>query len=69
MAEEKNLERAREQEANGLQAVLNKRALQEALVQLIVMRNLSYNAVEWPELQALLMTVNYTVEPLLRQFT
>ncbi|KAK9320273.1 hypothetical protein V1517DRAFT_329795 [Lipomyces orientalis] len=67
MAEEKNLALAREREANGLQAVLNKQALQQALVQLIVLRNLPYNAVEWPELQALLMTVNYTVGPLLKQ--
>jgi hypothetical protein len=49
-----------------LRAVLNKQAFQEALVQLIVLRNLPYNAVEWPELQALLMTVNYTVEDLLK---
>jgi hypothetical protein len=32
------------------------------LAQLIVMRNLPHNAVKWPELQALLLSVNYCCE-------
>src|SRR5205809_628787 len=55
------------QEEKVLQAVLNKQALQEALVQLIVLQNLPYNAIEWPELQALLIIVNYAVKDLLKQ--
>lgn len=48
-----------------LKSVINKQALSEALVQLIVIHNLPHTAVEWPELQAVLMTVNYMVEDVL----
>jgi hypothetical protein len=36
--------------------------LRDAFVQLIVVRNLPYDAVTWPELRALLLAVNYTCE-------
>lgn len=36
--------------------------VREALAQLIVVRNLPFEAVTWPELRALLLSVNYTCE-------
>ena len=45
-----------------LQEAINYKAFNKALVQLITIQNLPYNAVTWPELHALLMTVNYTAE-------
>jgi hypothetical protein len=36
--------------------------IRDAFAQLIVVRNLPYKAVTWPELQALLLAVNYTYE-------
>src|SRR5438552_3473727 len=49
-----------------LRKVLNQKVINEALVQLIAVRNLPYNCMTWPELHALLMTVNYMVEDVLR---
>jgi hypothetical protein len=45
-----------------LQNALDKTAVIEALVQLITVQNLPYNCSQWPELHALLMAVNPTVE-------
>lgn len=42
--------------------VLNKELFLNALVQLICVRNLPHNCVEWPELRALLLTVNWACE-------
>jgi len=39
--------------------------VREALTQLIVLRNLPFEAVSWPELQALLLSVNYACEDVL----
>lgn len=50
------------QEERTLRAAINRDAFNEALVQLITLRNLPHNAATWPELHALLMTVNYTAE-------
>ena len=36
--------------------------MRDALAQLIVVRNLPYEAVTWPELRSLLLLVNYTCE-------
>ena len=48
-----------------LKKSLHSKAFHEALVQLITLRNLPHRMVEWPEFQALLMTVNYTVNEIL----
>ena len=56
------LERAKE---NVLQRAVKQEKLNIALVKLITACNLPHNAVSWPELQRLLMTVNHTVEPML----
>ena len=48
-----------------LKKALNSKAFHEALVQLIILRNLPHRVVEWPEFQALLTTVNYTVDEVL----
>ena len=45
-----------------LRNALNPKAVVEALVQLVTVRNLPYNCSQWPELHALLMAVNYTAE-------
>jgi len=45
-----------------LKDVLNKRLFDEALVALVVKRNLSFRAVEWPELHALLKVANPTID-------
>ncbi len=50
------------QEERILRAAINHNTSNEALVQLITTQNLPYNAVTWPKLHALLMTVNYTAE-------
>lgn len=42
-----------------LREVINKDVVHEALAQLITVRNLPHNAVEWAELRALLLTVNW----------
>jgi hypothetical protein len=63
--EVQKLQKVEEREERVLKAAINERAVHEALVQLIAVRNLPYNAATWPELQALLMTVNYTVEEVL----
>ena len=59
------IKKIKQQEEEVLKHAINKEVLNEAFVRLITGCNLPYNAVEWPQLQALLMTVNYTVEPLL----
>jgi hypothetical protein len=59
------MEKIEKHEEEVLERAINKEALNEALVRLITGCNLPYNAVEWPQLQALLMTANYTIEPLL----
>lgn len=41
-----------------LQSVIKKEVVFEAMVQLIVMRNISFNAATWPELRGLLLSVN-----------
>ncbi|KAF4311338.1 hypothetical protein GTA08_BOTSDO13153 [Botryosphaeria dothidea] len=43
-----------------LRDALNPKAAIEALVQLVTVRNLSYNCSQWPELHALLLAVNHT---------
>jgi len=48
-----------------LRSAINHEAVNETLTQLITLRNLPYNTATWPELQALLTTVNYTVEDVL----
>ena len=45
-----------------LRESVNSALVRDALAQLIVVRNLPYDAVTWPELRALLLTVNYTCE-------
>lgn len=45
-----------------LRESVNPALVRDALAQLIVVRNLPYKAVTWPELRALLLTVNYTCE-------
>ena len=50
------------QEEEVLRKVLNPKAIREALIQLIAVRNLPYDCVKWPELQALRMKINYIVE-------
>ncbi|KAG7403397.1 hypothetical protein Forpe1208_v016448 [Fusarium oxysporum f. sp. rapae] len=45
-----------------LRAAVNRKAALEALVQLVTVRNLSYNCSSWPELHALIGAVNYTAE-------
>ena len=45
-----------------LQAAINREAFNKALVQLIAIRNLLYNAATWLELHTLLITVNYTTK-------
>ena len=61
LGDSKQVERE-EQEEKILREAINRKAFNEALVQLITIRNLPYNAASWPELHALLMTVNYTAE-------
>ena len=50
------------QEERTLGAAIDRDAFNEALVQLITLQNLPYNAATWPELHALLITVNYTAK-------
>jgi hypothetical protein len=50
------------QEEQILRNAVNPKAVIEALVQLVTVRNLPYNCSQWPELHALLMAVNYTAE-------
>ena len=50
------------QEERVLQAAINRDAFNKALIQLITLQNLLYNAATWLELHALLITVNYTAE-------
>ncbi|KAH7394652.1 hypothetical protein BKA66DRAFT_438462 [Pyrenochaeta sp. MPI-SDFR-AT-0127] len=45
-----------------LTSVINREAFKEALVRVIALHDLQFSCVEWPEFQALLMTVNYAVD-------
>src|SRR5579871_6914683 len=45
-----------------LREVINKDIVHEALAQLITVRNLLHNTVEWAELHALILTVNWAAE-------
>jgi hypothetical protein len=51
-------ERAAARDKIILKNVIEKEVIREALAQLIVVRNLPFNAVKWPELRALLLSVN-----------
>lgn len=55
-------EKLKERKEQILRECVSKPVVQEALAQLIVMRNLPYEAATWPELRALLLSVNYTCE-------
>ncbi|KAJ2972747.1 hypothetical protein NQ176_g6977 [Zarea fungicola] len=48
-----------------LRAAVNRKAALEALIQLVTVRNLSYNCSSWPELHALISAVNYTAQDLI----
>ena len=65
LAEQKQQTRLKEREEKVLQDAINNKAFIQALLQLIIVHSLPHRAVEWPELQALLMTINYTVETVL----
>jgi hypothetical protein len=54
---------ARQEET--LRAAVNRKAALEALIQLVTVRNLSYNCSSWPELHALICAVNHTAEDLI----
>lgn len=61
-AAQKKQEKLEGNEHRVLRSVINLNAFKEALVRLIALRDLPFTCVEWPEFQALLMTVNYAVE-------
>jgi hypothetical protein len=48
-----------------LKRAINQEAINEALTQLITVRNLSHHIVEWPELRALIHAVNYMADDVL----
>lgn len=48
-----------------LRTAVNRKAALEALVQLVTVRNLSYNCSSWPELHALICAVNHTANDLI----
>ncbi|KJZ69575.1 hypothetical protein HIM_11037 [Hirsutella minnesotensis 3608] len=48
-----------------LQAAVNRKAAIEALVQLVTVRNLSYNCCSWPELHAFVCAINHTADDLI----
>ena len=50
------------QKKNTLKESINSAILRDTFAQLIVVQNLPYDTVTWPELQALLLAVNYTCE-------
>ena len=52
-----------------LREYVNQSVIQEALAQLIVVRNLPYKAVFWLEFYALLLSVNYTCKEALISFS
>lgn len=49
-------------EQETLKKCIQKRVVREALAELIVTRNLPYEATTWPELRALLLSVNYMAD-------
>ena len=49
-------------EAEVLRSCIQKTVVREALAELIVARNLPYEATTWPELRALLLSVNYMAD-------
>ncbi|KJZ69425.1 hypothetical protein HIM_11198 [Hirsutella minnesotensis 3608] len=56
--------RSMEQEET-LRAAVNRKAAIEALVQLVTVRNLSYNCCSWPELHAFVCAINNTANDLI----
>lgn len=52
-------------EEETLRAAVNRKAALEALIQLVTVRNLSYNCSSWPELHALVCAVNYTAQDMI----
>ena len=63
--EEKQLQHLTAQQESVLRAAINRGAFYESLINFITRCNVPHNCVTWPEFQALLMTVNYTVEDVL----
>jgi hypothetical protein len=63
--EQKRITKLKAEEEEILRAAINKKVFHEALVQLITLRNLPHRMVEWAEFQALLATINYTVDEVL----
>ncbi|TKA54703.1 hypothetical protein B0A49_13065 [Cryomyces minteri] len=59
---EKKAVRMKETADRTLFEAVDRAAFNEALCQLICLRNLPFNCVEWPELRALLITVNYAAD-------
>ncbi|TKA63593.1 hypothetical protein B0A49_09385, partial [Cryomyces minteri] len=57
----------KEQKEEVLRDAVDKRTVTEAVVRLIALHNLPHNAVEWPALRALILTVNYTATNVLPQ--
>lgn len=57
-AESANTEARTEISSQVLQSILNKDVISEALISLIVVRNLPFRLVEWPEFQALVQLIN-----------
>ncbi|KAH8798643.1 hypothetical protein F5884DRAFT_687313, partial [Xylogone sp. PMI_703] len=56
------VEKNEEKKVQVLQGVIDKEVVRGCFAQLIVMRNLPHNAVKWPELRALLLSVNSCCE-------
>ncbi|PVH90191.1 hypothetical protein DM02DRAFT_501607, partial [Periconia macrospinosa] len=61
-AAQKQKEKLADKEELILRGAINKEAFKEAIAQLVALRDLPFTCIEWPELQAAFMTVNYTVE-------
>ncbi len=62
---EAQVQKVKEEKERILRESINQPVVREALAQLIVVRNLPYEAVTWPELRALLLAVNYTCDEVL----
>jgi hypothetical protein len=60
-----NLQRQERKEIEVLKSVINEKAFFECLIQLLLIHNLPHTVVEWPLFQAMLMTINYTVDSIL----
>ncbi|KAH8798609.1 hypothetical protein F5884DRAFT_129293 [Xylogone sp. PMI_703] len=59
------VEKNEEKKEQVLQGVIDKEIVRGCFAQLIVMRNLPHNAVKWPELRTLLLSVNRCCEDVL----